>query len=705
MYANKKRKWLFVNIVVLAAALGAVIGILYYLGGERHTSQVSNGTASPGSSQQQQNTPQYYPGGPDEWVPTPSMRSALEAREGKVLFYGRVIDQDDQPVAGAVAHVSVHSWKDGAQRLEFRADQDGRFTVEAPSADSMSIRELSCDGYSMPPDRRYGTWGFYFGASQTYQPDPRNPVVYRLSKRKGNLQPMIHCGVFRTYRPKGEKFGAWFIRQEGNPLQDDLWFSLERAPDKSIRSGFTWTFKVGVDEGGIQRADMTRPSWEAPADGYFPLLEWSGQPTGVSKIDEWVFVKLRNGKYYARLNVRMSVATDNTENPEAMIGIEGVYGLHGGRWLELVSGLNSNEFRADPRGMDAARGYDSEKMVPSPPPRKPSQSRVDPGSGATTKSVGVHLSDARSGRSVDLKVTDQHGQAVDGVDILIYPGGNISPEYPPPAESLLRCRTDSQGRATVDSIAARTLTLIAVQKEGYVLGPSVDPSWAFRPYPPLLDRDTPGAPVMASTLRLWRIGDSKPTPVVRILRSVMPRPDNEPYKLNLLDPSVEQNQQGSIFGLSRNHDGTLDAVGMATARRIPRDDVFVHDFRIFLKVLPKKWDARSLPIAQCRIEVVDGGLISTTDEFMYEAPADGYLPAAEWAVMADDPRDKVRKFFVRTRGGKLFGALQVRADNFGGESPTYHVSYWLNPKGERNLVPGKFYESYAAYQVGEGDNQ
>ncbi len=322
--------------------------------------------------------PQYYPGGPDEWVPTPSMRSALEEREGKVLFYGRVIDQDDQPVAGAVAHVSVHSWKDGAQRLEFRADQDGRFTVEAPSADSMSISYLSCDGYSMPPDGSYTEWGFRMGASRTYQPDPQNPVVYRLSKRKEKLQPLVHCGVSRKYYPKGEKIVVDLIGQEVEPVPGDLWFSLDRAPDVSTPRRFSWNLKVGVNEGGIQLADMNKPSWEAPADSYVSSLEWNGTGTDSSSLNKWVFLKLRNGQFYARMNINLNAVGDATSNPTATVSIMGVYGLHGRRWLELEVGPNRNEFWKDARSMEEARRYDPDKPMPFHPSHGPSHSPGGP---------------------------------------------------------------------------------------------------------------------------------------------------------------------------------------------------------------------------------------------------------------------------------------------------------------------------------------
>jgi hypothetical protein len=89
------------------------------------------------------------------------------------------------------------------------------------------------------------------------------------------------------------------------------------------------------------------------------------------------------------------------------------------------------------------------------------------------------------------------------------------------------------------------------------------------------------------------------------------------------------------------------------------------------------------------VEAVSGGVIESSDEFMYRAPENGYEPKLTVSVSADAPNwssEKGVAFYLKSRGGKTYG--RVKAEFFtDSEKPTtiFNVEAYTNPSGSRNL--------------------
>jgi hypothetical protein len=88
------------------------------------------------------------------------------------------------------------------------------------------------------------------------------------------------------------------------------------------------------------------------------------------------------------------------------------------------------------------------------------------------------------------------------------------------------------------------------------------------------------------------------------------------------------------------------------------------------------------------MEAVQGGIIETTDTFLYRAPQNGYQPRYELVMSHSDPNwsDTVRKkFYVRSREGKVYASLQMTIyPDYDGKSGIA-VNYLANPAGSPNL--------------------
>jgi len=90
---------------------------------------------------------------------------------------------------------------------------------------------------------------------------------------------------------------------------------------------------------------------------------------------------------------------------------------------------------------------------------------------------------------------------------------------------------------------------------------------------------------------------------------------------------------------------------------------------------------------KCRISVPRGGLVERNPEFDFEAPEDGYRPAEEITVRADDPRqrwspEEDREYFLKLGGGKY---ARVHLSVGVGRNPMVILESYLNPSGSRNL--------------------
>ena len=89
------------------------------------------------------------------------------------------------------------------------------------------------------------------------------------------------------------------------------------------------------------------------------------------------------------------------------------------------------------------------------------------------------------------------------------------------------------------------------------------------------------------------------------------------------------------------------------------------------------------------IEAVEGGLIETTDEFMYLAPDTGYVFKLVLAVSAKDPHwspDKEIFFYLRGRGGRTYSRVKAKFMTDSEKPKTLFVlDSFTNPSGSRNL--------------------
>lgn len=295
----------------------------------------------------------------------------VSQKNGRIDFWGLVVDQDDIPMKGVELAMHVRQWGLGlglgAKFPSFTkvTDTAGRFALLDTAGDGLTIDEVRAPGYRWSPEAQNGSKFFpYHGMSRTFTPDPNNPVVIRMWRLKG-ASALIHY----------DHVGGPFLPVDGSPIYIDLIagkrveqgghleLRLVRDPQDAWgnkRNGFSWRTEISVPGGGLQwREDFF--GYEAPADGYVPKLvmgQEASDPAWKSRVQGQFYFRTAEG-YYGRIEFQQNT---DSQPPPCPFYVTCYLNPSGSRNLEYEYKL-----RIDPRKLVASNPSES----PPQPIRSP----------------------------------------------------------------------------------------------------------------------------------------------------------------------------------------------------------------------------------------------------------------------------------------------------------------------------------------------
>jgi hypothetical protein len=130
-------------------------------------------------------------------------------------------------------------------------------------------------------------------------------------------------------------------------------------------------------------------------------------------------------------------------------------------------------------------------------------------------------------------------------------------------------------------------------------------------------------------------------------------------------------------------DGTLSYVDLTTAKAVltPAGDLTVQCTRSERNA-DKKFDWAFT------LGVPGGGLIESTNEFMFSAPDGGYQASFQINHRINDPDwtgQEKHRFFVRSQDGRHYARMVVTIMPDYNQNAAYDVEWYLNPNGSPNL--------------------
>lgn len=249
--------------------------------------------------------------GPDDYKRRviATVHDAAQKANQPIEFYGKVIDQDDNPIPGVVVKLGVR-WtqellpgtsKDVFNRFERTTDDQGLFKLTDTKGSLLGIDALEKEGYeSAPSAARQSYWYWAITADRKYTPDSHHPEIFRMWKKRGAehlLEKSKSVSVLADGAPvsfdlhTGEKVGSG----------GDLRVTMVRTPQQIEhgQKGFEWSVTAAIEGGGLIETKAEQPYY-APESGYESRFEFhmsANDPQWAANITRAFFIKLKDGNY------------------------------------------------------------------------------------------------------------------------------------------------------------------------------------------------------------------------------------------------------------------------------------------------------------------------------------------------------------------------------------------------------------------------
>jgi hypothetical protein len=256
------------------------------------------------------------------------------------------------------------------------------------------------------------------------------------------------------------------------------------------------------------------------------------------------------------------------------------------------------------------------------------------------------------------KVLDQDEQPLAGV--IIKGNVNYAVELVPGAGSVryhkFEVETDAIGNFHISGLKGVTLCFDSIDKKGYELSNQVKKAYTYYTgVPQERFKSNASNPVI---FHMWgKIGAETLIAASKFYGIV---PDGRPYGIDMLKgQKIEGKKTGDI------------SVSIKRPAQIVPQSKYPWSFTI---------------------DAVEGGVLETSDEFMYQAPENGYQSTFTYTIDATDPnwRETVKKkFYVKSRNGQVYGRMEVEMMSSYQDKAVFNVQYFVNPAGSRNLEYGK----------------
>ncbi len=128
------------------------------------------------------------------------------------VLFGKVIDQNSQPVAGATMHALVYGSLDNkaqpAAKLVAQTNAEGLFELNSTGV-RLDILAIKKTGYEFSAERKKDLSFVFAGlpAKELFVPDPANPVVFTIRK-KNDPALLVRSKGLRIYRILGTSIYA-----------------------------------------------------------------------------------------------------------------------------------------------------------------------------------------------------------------------------------------------------------------------------------------------------------------------------------------------------------------------------------------------------------------------------------------------------------------------------------------------------------------
>lgn len=243
------------------------------------------------------------------------MKELLKAMDHPMTFYGKVIDQNNYPVADAQVIVGTRS-STAEKTLILTTDKQGRFELENEIGNLVYVRKVEKKGYEFSYEKNLNR-GFDYSAEKEihrHKPDSANPVIFTMRKKEPASIVFKHDFSFGlNQKNKYEQavdvvMGHWKdLEKMGKWDDDEKADLLVKAVLSEDKKSFSVSFKSLDKEGGILERDELL--YMVPESGYEPVHKVQVPVNNIIK--KHLYVKGRQGSMYARIDLELQAGSDS----------------------------------------------------------------------------------------------------------------------------------------------------------------------------------------------------------------------------------------------------------------------------------------------------------------------------------------------------------------------------------------------------------
>ena len=181
-------------------------------------------------------------------------------------FYGKVLDQHDQPVAGAKVEIGLNvADEKGSNDRELVSHIDGTFSLTGIKGERVYVDINVPEGYTCGKKGNSGSYNYAIpGIFNFHVPDPNQPVIFKLWKYK-KPEPMHHWQLASKVKTDGTV--GWFDLTSGKAGAGGLGVSVvdHDTGDANVVH-VTYKLLCGVGCGVLETKDD--PMFTPPDAGY-----------------------------------------------------------------------------------------------------------------------------------------------------------------------------------------------------------------------------------------------------------------------------------------------------------------------------------------------------------------------------------------------------------------------------------------------------
>lgn len=235
------------------------------------------------------------------------IKQIQQAANRQMDFYGHVVDQHGDPVAGAeVAYRYAYYPDTTLPTFSWSVRNDvtttnalGKFQIETARGVHLTIADIRKPGYAVQ-------------ASQVFQyrprtvddvpfaSDPANPVIFQAWK-KTEVARELKRGEERFNNPANGEPYLIVLPETGKTVTIAFTHHDEKTTDEN-HGKRRWSAKIRVQNGGVIESDDAF-MYEAPENGYQP--EWEIAAGENDYLRKNFYLKANDGKVYGRLQVEL----------------------------------------------------------------------------------------------------------------------------------------------------------------------------------------------------------------------------------------------------------------------------------------------------------------------------------------------------------------------------------------------------------------